>query len=597
MKRVFIYPLMILVLVSVACNLGTPGATPTSETVATPVEQPTEEPAATPVATETSASTGSIDSLRDAKEAVVRIVTQGAFKYPDFGTFEETSSGSGFVIDPSGIAVTNNHVVTGAAVVEVYFSGDPEPKRAKVLGVSECSDLAVIDIDGDGYPYLSWYTDPIELGLEVYSLGYPLGDPEFTQHKGNISKESASVSMTRTDVDNVVEHDAQINPGNSGGPLVTDDARVVGVNYALNTESNQYFAITYAEAKGILDKLEKDQNVLSIGINGDAFVTEDGFSGIWVYSVDSGSPADKAGVQAGDILEEMEGITLAKNGTMAEYCDILRGKSDNATLAVQVVRYDTGEVLEGQVNGRELEVVGMVTFGDDSSGDSSGEGTDQSGAEGTDNTGEEGDTVNGQEPYYTEEFDGDLTNWQTWVVAGDSAKDYAEVVTDRLKFELPNPETYAYVENVAFSYPDVYVEADVDTIRGGDNAFALFCRGSSDGWYEFRVHTVGQYAGSWEIYRFDANLRAQGKVPYVRLINNERVFSTDIVGGYKKNNFGMLCTGNELHLYINGIEQAQPNGKIITDNTLSEGTVGMGVMSFSHGTVDMEVERYSILQP
>jgi len=68
-------------------------------------------------------------------------------------------SGSGFIIDPGGIAVTNNHVVTGAARIKVYFSGSEKAYNARILGVSECSDLAVIDIEGDGYPYLDWYTE------------------------------------------------------------------------------------------------------------------------------------------------------------------------------------------------------------------------------------------------------------------------------------------------------------------------------------------------------------------------------------------------------------------------------------------------------
>jgi len=88
--------------------------------------------------------------------------------------------------------VTNNHVVTGAAILKVWVGGDQSQSyNAKVLGVSECSDLAVIDIDGEGFPYLQWHEGAIKVGLEVYAAGFPLGEPEFTLTKGIVSKEKS----------------------------------------------------------------------------------------------------------------------------------------------------------------------------------------------------------------------------------------------------------------------------------------------------------------------------------------------------------------------------------------------------------------------
>ncbi len=133
--------------------------------------------------TEEESAGGAINSLADAQKAVVRITTQGAYEYPD-GKFEEGFTGSGFLIDPTGIIVTNNHVVAGAALIDVYFSDDETPHRARLLGVSECSDVALIKIDGEDLPYLEWYEGDVKLGMNVYSLGYPLGDPEYTQHQG-----------------------------------------------------------------------------------------------------------------------------------------------------------------------------------------------------------------------------------------------------------------------------------------------------------------------------------------------------------------------------------------------------------------------------
>jgi serine protease Do len=263
--------------------------------------------------------------------------------------------GSGFIIDPSGIAVTNNHVVTGAAFLQVYVQGQDEPLNARVLGVSECTDLAVIDIEGEGYPFLEWNAEPVSLGTEVYALGYPLGDPEPSLTRGVISKEEAGGETSWASVDEVLEHDATINPGNSGGPLVTTDGKVVGVNYAGASDVNQYFAISAADARGIVEQLRGGTDLETIGINGEAVVTMDGDTGIWVASVASGSPADRVGVEPGDIITKLEGLVLSVDGTMADYCDILRSREATDPMDIEVLRFATQEVLEGQLNGPELE--------------------------------------------------------------------------------------------------------------------------------------------------------------------------------------------------------------------------------------------------
>jgi len=259
--------------------------------------------------------------------------------------------------------VTNNHVVTGAALLKVWVGGDTtKVYNAKILGASECSDLAVIDIEGDGFSYLPWYQGTANVGLEVYTAGYPLGDPEFTMTKGIISKEKANGDTSWASVEYVLEHDATINPGNSGGPLVDPNANVVGVNYAGSSSTSQYYAIDRGTALPVIEQLKTGKDVESIGINGEAVTADDGsFSGIWVSSVKSGSPADDSGVKAGDILMTLENVSLATDGTMKDYCDILRTHNADDTMAMEVLRWDSQEVLDGQLNGRALTV--SYTFG------------------------------------------------------------------------------------------------------------------------------------------------------------------------------------------------------------------------------------------
>ncbi len=318
-----------------------------------PTEAPT-EPAAT--TTPDPVASLAVNSLQGVKSATVQIVSQGTFEDPQVGTqYNMAGSGSGFIIDPSGIAVTNNHVVTGAALIRVYVGGESQARNARILGVSECADLAVIDIEGDGYPFLQWYDGNVGVGLDVYAAGFPLGDPEFTLTRGIVSKARASGNTDWASVASVIEHDATINPGNSGGPLVTGDGKVVAVNYAGDNDAGQFFAIAQPQALPVIDELRQGKDALAIGVNGTAINDGEGLSGIWVSSVETGSPASRAGVKAGDIITELEGLVLATDGTLGDYCDILRTRGPEDVLAIEVLRFDTEEVLEGELNGRALE--------------------------------------------------------------------------------------------------------------------------------------------------------------------------------------------------------------------------------------------------
>ncbi len=316
------------------------------------VQAPLGQTAPTAVAAEAASIVSSVETL---KSATIQIQAEGSFVDPEIGLMLNVGGrGSGVIIDPSGIAVTNNHVVTGAALIKVWVGGESEPRNARLLGVSECSDLAVIDIDGEGYPYVTWYEGDLNVGLEVYAAGFPLGDPEYTLTKGIISKARTSGETNWASVDSVIEHTASINPGNSGGPLVNANGQLVAINYAGANDVNQWFAIARDEARSVIEQLRAGQDVNSIGVNGQAVSDGQSIFGIWVASVKSGSPADRAGVKAGDIITTLEGLVLATDGTIADYCDILRTHSPTDTMSIEVLRFDTSEVLAGQLNGREL---------------------------------------------------------------------------------------------------------------------------------------------------------------------------------------------------------------------------------------------------
>lgn len=330
---------------------------PLVETQPTAAPQPAVEIIAT---AQPAAPQGLISRREDVKLATIQIVSKGTFvELGDTEAQSSAGSGSGFIIDEGGVAITNNHVVTGAALIEVYVGGEDEPRNARVLGVSECSDLAVIDIEGDGFSYLEWFDGELAAGMDVYTAGFPLGDPEYTITKGVVSKERADGESSWASVEEVLEHDATIRPGNSGGPLITDDGQVLGVNYAGFT-GGPYYAIGGAEALAVIDSLRDGENVTSLGLNGRAVKT-DSVSGIWASSIASGSPLDSAGLKPGDFITRLEGLEMATDGTMADYCQILRSRDADAVLNIQVYRPATEELLEGQVNGRPLERVSEPT--------------------------------------------------------------------------------------------------------------------------------------------------------------------------------------------------------------------------------------------
>lgn len=343
--------LLLVVLVVSACgnNQAAAPTTAPEPAAAAPTEppEPTAEPSPTVEPTPER-------SLEDVRTSVIQIEAEGTFVDPEEGMLRNAAGrGSGFIIDEAGIAVTNNHVVTGAAILRVFIDGEDTPRNARVLGASECSDLAVIDIDGDDLQPLTWFEDDLSVGLDIFAAGFPLGDPEFTLTRGIISKAVADGESPWASVDRVVEHDAVIRPGNSGGPLVTANGEVVGVNYA-GFEGGPYYAIGREEALKIIDELRAGNDVTSIGVNGEAISFGD-IAGIWVASVKSGSPADQTGIRPGDIITALEGLDLATDGTMADYCDILRSRNPGDVMSVNVYRFETGEFLVGQLNGdREL---------------------------------------------------------------------------------------------------------------------------------------------------------------------------------------------------------------------------------------------------
>ncbi|QJU55786.1 S1C family serine protease [Herbiconiux sp. KACC 21604] len=298
----------------------------------------------------------------EVQSAVLQIEAVGTFADPSYGDYEGAGRGTGFLISPDGLALTNNHVVVGAGTLDVWRGGDTaKTLNAQVVASSECLDLAVIQLQKGDYPYFAWHDGEIATATDVYAAGFPLGDPTFTMTRGIVSKASTPGETPWASLDSVIEHDARIRPGNSGGPLVDTEGRLMGVNYAGSDLYDTNLAIHRDEVQAVLDELEAGTDVLSLGINAHALTDDEGNGlGVWVSSVAAGSVADAAGVEPGDVLTRMQGVTLAQDGTLADYCDVLRTHGQSGVIDGELYRPGEGLYYRGQFSGDAFEPVEVI---------------------------------------------------------------------------------------------------------------------------------------------------------------------------------------------------------------------------------------------
>ncbi|MCS0498720.1 S1C family serine protease [Protaetiibacter mangrovi] len=323
-----------------------------------------------------SAEPGAPVGFEQVQQAVIQLEARGTFVDPEYGGYEGAGRGSGFIISEDGLAITNNHVVVGAGTIDVWRGGDQsDTLDARVLGASECLDIAVVQLEKGDYPYLAWHTGEITTGIDVYAAGFPLGDPTFTMTRGIVSKADIEGDTAWASIDSIIEHDARIRPGNSGGPLVDSSGRVVGVNYAGEDTYDYNFAIHRDEVQGVIDQLAAGESVLSLGINGQGIAGEDGGLGVWVASVAAGSAADKAGIEPGDLITRLGGVSVGTDGSMREYCDVLRTHGPEATLDIELFRPSDQSYYRGQVNSDRV-VAAVANVGGGGGGEPSGDFVD-----------------------------------------------------------------------------------------------------------------------------------------------------------------------------------------------------------------------------
>ena len=226
--------------------------------------------------------------------------------------------GSGFILTADGFVMTNAHVVDGADEVIVTLP-DKREFKAKIIGADKRSDVAVVKIEATGLPAVKiGDMNRLKVGEWVMAIGSPFG-LENTVTAGIVSAKQRDTG----DYLPFIQTDVAINPGNSGGPLINMRGEVVGINSQIYSRSGGFqgisFAIPIDEAARVSDQLRSSGKVTRgrIGVQIDRVTKEVAESiglgkaqGALVRGVESGAPAEKAGIEAGDIITKFEGKSI-----------------------------------------------------------------------------------------------------------------------------------------------------------------------------------------------------------------------------------------------------------------------------------------------
>lgn len=256
---------------------------------------------------------------------------------------QKVGSGSGFFVSTDGLIVTNKHVVSDEQAEYTVILSDKSEHQAKVLARDPSNDIAVIKIEGSGYPALVLGdSDQVRAGETIIAIGNPLGEFENSVSRGIVSglKRSLNAGSGSGDsehLSDIIQIDAAINPGNSGGPLFDLSGEVIGVNVAMAQGAESIgFSLPINQVKRIVEQVKTTGKisfpylgVRSITLNDDlkkktslpfnygALVLRG--DTLTDFAVVPGSPADKAGIVENDIILEIDGKQVDENHGLMYY--------------------------------------------------------------------------------------------------------------------------------------------------------------------------------------------------------------------------------------------------------------------------------------
>ena len=279
--------------------------------------------------------------------------------------------GSGVIIDPSGIALTNAHVVDGATSIEVV-TVDGAKHKAKVVGLDKKTDLAVLQLDGSAkFPFVALGdSDEAQVGDWVIAVGSPFG-LQATVTSGIISAKARQIGAGP--YDEFIQTDAAINPGNSGGPLLNMRGEVVGINTAIvRGGSGIGFAIPSNLAKRVASELRTSGKVTRgwLGVSLQPLTSELATSfgvkeakGALVSDVSADSPAARAGLKSGDVIVEFNGKKVEDPSALARAVAVAKPGENSKVMIWRDRHQQTLDIKLGELPGERTAAAGTDPAG------------------------------------------------------------------------------------------------------------------------------------------------------------------------------------------------------------------------------------------
>lgn len=289
------------------------------------------------------------------------------FFYGGGGEREMVGTGSGVIISPDGYIVTNNHVIENASELEVTLN-DNQMFAAELIGTDPSTDIALIKIESDtNLPYLAFGdSNEVKVGEWVLAVGNPFNLTS-TVTAGIVSAKSRDLNQYGSSTQSFIQTDAAVNRGNSGGALVNVRGELIGINTAITSQTGSYVGYSFAVPSNNTKKVIEDilefgfvqRGILGIrGVNvadaakrlPDVSETE----GVYVSTVEIGSGADLSGIQQGDIIKQIDGISINKFTDLVGYVGSKRPNDivdvtiirdgDTKTLPVTLVKLETYQI-------------------------------------------------------------------------------------------------------------------------------------------------------------------------------------------------------------------------------------------------------------
>lgn len=307
----------------------------------------------------TAASNGTVMTTEQiaavASPSVVEITTESVTTGNRMQQLVSTGAGSGVIISADGYIVTNHHVIEGSSKITVTLK-DSEQYAATLIGTDKKTDLAVLKIDATDLTAATIGTSAdIKVGQDAIIIGNPLGQLGGTVTNGIISALDRSITFEDGTVMRLLQTNAAVNPGNSGGGLFNNEGELVGVVNAKSSGTGIEgigFAIPIDTAKPIIEDLitygyvkgrvELGVTLLDVGDQLTAMMYRVNNTGVYVYAVEAGSNAEKAGITSGDRITAVNGTEIS---TSAEVSTALDSQAVGDTITLTIARQDqTGDI-------------------------------------------------------------------------------------------------------------------------------------------------------------------------------------------------------------------------------------------------------------